>query len=99
METHKPKLYEAITSLVRAYGSKFQKKHGNWIVKYLRGRQVVYMDTWNGHVYMAHCDGDIKDDGHVDVLLGKTHTIVTERECPVGDGVCIYKKLLNSIDD
>ena len=91
-------VYETVKRLMYSNASKFSKKHGNWLVRYCKDKQIVFMDSWNGHIYQANCNKTLENDGHIDgQLRGSVHTIITERECPVIEGVNIYKLLLKSI--
>lgn len=54
------------------------------------------MDTWNGHIYQAHAkDTLLVDDGYPDTqLLGRIHTVITERHAELTDAVAMWKLLL-----
>lgn len=99
MKQKEKAVYKTISALLWAHASRFDKKHGHWFVRYCPQQQVVVMDTWNGHIYQAHNTNDIVNDGHVDgQIRSGVHTVVTERDCDVGDGILIFKTLLKSID-
>lgn len=74
------KEYELVKKLMYQTASRFSKKHGNWLVKYLPQRQVIIMDTWNGHIYQADMiEKSLVDDGHVDCQLnGRIHSMIAE---------------------
>lgn len=90
------KVYKVVSKIMYEKASKFRKKHGNWLVQYCPNRQVVFMDTWNGHIYQAHArEVLLEDDGYVDCQLrGRVHTVVTERDPKLEDAVMIFKTLL-----
>lgn len=95
------KVYDTIKSLMYKHSTKFDKKHGNWLIRYAPQNQVVYMDTWNGCIYQSHCDFEIENDGYPDCKL-KAHTVVsnpdhTYGELKIDEAISIYKTLLNVI--
>lgn len=57
-------VYEVVKKWIYEKGTKFSKKHGNWIVLYAPKNQVFVMDTWNGHIEQAHCTESLIDDGY-----------------------------------
>jgi hypothetical protein len=90
-------VYDTILKMIDDKASRFDKKHGSWLVVYCPKKQVVYMDTWNGYVYQAHCDKNIINDGYVGCQLHKsTHTLITDHSVDkdLKDAVDVYKTLL-----
>lgn len=48
--------YKKLSSIMRKHAVRFPKKHGNWLRLYLGGRDVLFMDTWNGAITAATGD-------------------------------------------
>lgn len=72
-----PRVYGTVKRMMHKHASRFQKKHGEWLVLYAPKRQVIVMDTWNGHIYQADCSEPIVDDGFVDVQIhSKVHSFI-----------------------
>lgn len=94
-------VYNTIKSIIYDKATDFKKKHGKWKVLYTPKKQVVFMDTWNGYIYVAHMTTEpIVDDGFVDCQLnGRIHTVVVDpqngrREIDVKGAIDTYKLLL-----
>lgn len=92
-----PKVYEAVVKLMYQKAARFDKKHGNWLVRYAPRKQVILMDTWNGQVFQAHVGSTlIVNNGYPDSQLhGRIHTIISKNSCELHDTVMIYKALLH----
>lgn len=97
------KIYSVLKSWVYSNGTKMKKKHGEWIILYLRDKQVCFMDTWNGHIYQAHDNGvSVVDNGFVDCqFTGRIHTVIAEKRYPadsfnIVEAVKLYQLFLKS---
>lgn len=97
------KIYLVISKWMHDNGAVFKKKHGNWLVLYLKEKQVCIMDTWNGHIYQANDIGkDLIDDGFVDCqLTGRIHTVFSEPvygsdKIDIKESVGLYQLMLKS---
>lgn len=94
-------VYEAVKTLLYMHAARFNKKHGNYLVRYARDNQVFVMDTWNGSISQGHCtttllNGKFGPEGQISY-----HTHIDDYDdrfkWPLEDGVAMYKLLLRSI--
>jgi len=98
-------VYNVCKDILYTKGHKLDKKHGNYYLIYGHKNQVVFMDSWNGHISQAHCSDSIWSNGFT--LESKSdiseHTIINCLDyvkCSVEDlenAVYIYKTLLKVI--
>lgn len=86
------------------HASRFNKKHGNYLVRYCPKNQVVIMDTWNGAINQGHTvenliNGQFGPEGKVDYHTHISPPEFSRRmELPeIEESVSIYKSLLASI--
>lgn len=91
-------VYETVENILYKIGNKLEKKHGNWITVYCPKNQLIYMDSWNGAISMAHAKGLVWSNGFTlesDEEIS-THTTVSPPEyCNDLEAVVdIYKTLL-----
>lgn len=93
-------VYEVISRWLYDKGTRFKKKHGNWIVLYAPHNQIIFMDSWNGYIYQAHSTHSAVDDGYVGSQYHETtHTVICKprwNTCKkdLHRAIDIYKTLL-----
>lgn len=84
------------------HATRFNKKHGDYLVRYCPQNQVVIMDTWNGAISQGHCtttliNGPFGPEGAVEY-----HSFINGDAGDYGFeldvAVDIYKSLLRSVD-
>ena len=94
-------VYKAVKDLMYKHGARFNKKHGNYLVRYGKKQQVLVMDTWNGAIDMGHCtvalqNGEFGPVGRVDY-----HSHISEpergRELDMDVAIDMYKTILATI--
>lgn len=91
-------VYDTIKAILYEKGARMHKKHGNWIVMYAPKSQVVFMDSWNGHIYQAHSTEPILDDSYgAHVPTAQAHTLVTDYE-RWGDSRITTDRLEQAVD-
>lgn len=101
-ESRKKAVYETCSAIMYKHVIRFNKKHGNYLVRYCPKNQVIIMDTWNGAINQGHCttlllNGQFGPEGKVEYhshISGKYNDFKFELEV----GVDIFKSLLASLD-
>lgn len=97
-------VYEVCKKMMYEHADYFNKKHGNYLVRYCPKNQVVIMDTWNGAISQGHTTAILKNgqfgpEGKVDY---HTHIAppdyMRSMELPqIEESISIYKSLLASV--
>lgn len=94
-------VYKATKNLMYTHGARFNKKHGNYLVRYCPKNQVLIMDTWNGAISQGHCtetliNGQFGPEGKVEY---HSHISSPEYSHEIGLDMAVdmYKTLISSI--